>query len=197
MFLPDAVGSAGRAWRSWRRGWTAARDEVLADAQLVGRAAARCRRKSSRSTRGFMNCRSGCWTSSRKHGGQERGGADSGGGRSAGAGGRQRRRAGHRRVVHGRAGAAGGVLPSVPQRGRDGDAARPAADVFRGEQCRQRRAARSGAAVGEPRRSLGHRRDQQERRHAGDGGGVSHSAARAAGDAGRRSGASSASWSCR
>ena len=56
--------------------------------------------------------------------------------------GRQRGRAGHRRVVHGRAGAARSVLPSVLQRGRAGDAARPAADVLRGQQRRQRRAAR-------------------------------------------------------
>ena len=35
--------------------------------------------------------------------------------------------------------------------------------------------------LGEPRRPLGHRRHQQERRHAGDGRRLSHSAARAAG----------------
>ena len=95
--------------------------------------------------------------------------------------GRQRGRAGHRRFVHRRAGLDRSLLPPVLQRSRAGDAPRPAADVFRRQQRRQRRDARSAAAAAKPWRSLGHRGDQQERRHAGTGLGVSHPVARAAG----------------
>ena len=56
-----------------------------------------------------------------------------------------------------------------------GAARQPAADVLRGQQRRQRRLARTAQAAGprpsggHGRRPLGDRRDQQERRHAGNG----------------------------
>ena len=61
--------------------------------------------------------------------------------RPAGQGGRSGGGAGHRRLVHGRPGAVRGLLPSVSQRDFAPAARRPAANLLRGQQRRQRRRA--------------------------------------------------------
>ncbi len=59
--------------------------------------------------------------------------------RPPGEGSRPGGRAGHRRLVHGRPGAVRGLLPSVSQRDFPPAPRRPAADLLRGQQRRQRR----------------------------------------------------------
>ena len=132
---PDDAGEVGAAAGGGARRSAGRRAAVGQRRRRAdGEAAARRRVSSS--------CRIGCWPNCTSSGAASEVGADQGGGRPAGERGRQRGRAGHRRVVHGRADAARSVLPSVLQRGRAGDAARPAADVLRGQQRRQRCAAR-------------------------------------------------------
>ena len=171
-----------------------ARDEVLADAQLWadgGRAAA-AQAAAGRGVSRAAGSAAGRVPHARR---QERGGADQGGGRSAERGasaawscwgsagrtwgrGRCWRRAATRTTTR---------SPPTMRRGRP-------RIYFEGNNVDNDALLDLVRLLGEPRRRVGHRRHLQERRHAGDGGGVSDSAARAAGDAEPASGGAVASW---
>ena len=191
VFLPSKAASAAASWPKLGRGLPP-RATKCWPTRNCGPAAAMSRARSSRSMPAFTSCPIGCWPNCAN--------------KAATAKWRRLRAAADRLARAGRH--AWWCSESAARTWGRGHCSRLAATSTTTRSSRLMRRGRprmyfegnnvdndallgSGAAAGEPRRSLGHRRHQQERRHAGNGRRVSHPAARTARHAGQ---AGQANW---
>ena len=169
-------GFRRRSWRSWPAAGRSARRWCRGRRRAVRRPADRSPPRKSRS----MPASSRCPKRSSRRIGRSRDAANWAASctpPTAGGNGRPRRRAGHRRIVHGCPSPHGCLLPTLFQRTGSRPAWRSPAHVLRRKQRRQRCDAGTAESAAGPatanrsrrRRPVGDRGDQQERRDAGNG----------------------------